>query len=114
MQKPTEAFFDYSMEELLRDHAVFVQTTDGARAGAQRTGVSLQSRVTELETEVGMLKDQLSKAKGINDAMWETVVQRLVSQGKEKQQEQETAGVNGAAMDVDAEDQERRRKRSRA
>ena len=73
---------------------------------------------SELEAEVGMLKEQLGKAKGINDAMWETVVQRVIGQGKGK--EKETQGkepeVNGTgdAMEVDEQHEgERRRKRGR-
>lgn len=46
--------------------------------------MSLQSRVTELESEVARLREQLGKAKGINDVMWETVVQRLIAEGKEE------------------------------
>lgn len=59
------------------------------------------------------MREQLGKAKGINDVMWETVVQRLVAEGKEKNQK---AQDNGTAMDEDgAEPGEggRRRKRNR-
>ena len=56
---------------MIKDHAFFVKP---AGSGPEATGVSLQSRVTELESEVARLKEQLGKAKGINDVMWETVV----------------------------------------
>lgn len=69
--------------------------------------MSLQSRVTELEAEVTRLREQLGKAKGVNDVMWETVVQRLVGQGKDKKEKVKAVD----AMDVD--DGERRRKRGR-
>ena len=72
--------------------------------------MSLQTRVTELEGEVAHLKEQLGKAKGINDVMWETVVQRLVAEGKEKKPE------SGAPADEDGAGQGeggRRRKRNR-
>jgi pre-rRNA-processing protein IPI3 len=46
--------------------------------------VSLQSRVTSLEAEVSQLREQLGKAKGVNDVMWETVVQKVIASGKEK------------------------------
>ena len=70
--------------------------------------MSLQSRVTELESEVARLREQLGKAKGINDVMWETVVQRLVAEGKEKKGQD-----NSTPMDEDGADGKRRRKRNR-
>ncbi|KAJ7035634.1 WD40 repeat-like protein, partial [Mycena alexandri] len=89
----------YSAEALLRDHEFFVQP---AASGGQ-DAISLQSKVNELETEVARLREQLGKAKGVNDVMWETVVQKVVGQGKDKDAEKHGAG---------AED-ERRRKRGR-
>lgn len=72
--------------------------------------MSLQTRVTELESEVARLREQLDKAKGINDIMWETVVQRLVAEGKEKKHE-------GEVLTVEDEPEQggggRRRKRNR-
>ena len=66
--------------------------------------MSLRSRVTELESEVVKLRDQLGKAKGVNDMMWETIVQQLVPQGsKEKEQ-------TGTEL---AEESTRRRKKVR-
>ncbi|CAK5273820.1 unnamed protein product [Mycena citricolor] len=62
----------YSPEALLRDHEFFVKATGGGDT------VSLQSKVTELESEVARLREQLGKAKGINDAIWETVVHKVV------------------------------------
>ena len=93
---------------MIKDHAFFVKP---AGSGPEATGVSLQSRVTELESEVARLKEQLGKAKGINDVMWETVVQRLVAEGKEKggQEGQD----DGVAMDEDGAEGKRRRKRNR-
>ncbi len=49
----------------------------------QDTG-SLRTRVADLEAEVQQLRVQLGKAKGINDTMWDTVVQRVVGQEKTK------------------------------
>ncbi|RPD76575.1 WD40 repeat-like protein [Lentinus tigrinus ALCF2SS1-7] len=108
VETTTSSVFSYSREEMIRDHAFFVKP---AGAGPEATGVSLQSRVTELESEVTRLKEQLGKAKGINDVMWDTVVQRLVAEGKEKggQKGQE----NGIAMDEDGAEGKRRRKRNR-
>jgi len=38
---------------------------------------------SELEDEVARLKAQLARAKGINDVMWETLMQSVAAQGKE-------------------------------
>ena len=73
--------------------------------------VSLDSRVNELENEVARLKEQLGKAKGINDVMWDTVVQRLAAEGKEKK-----SPKGGATVEAEGAEQEesvRRRKRGR-
>jgi len=87
---------EYLEDEMLKDYSFFVQhdTSDS-------TGVSLLSRVTELENEVGRLRDQLGKAKGINDVMWETMVQHLVENGKKE------------TVDEAEDDSGRRRKRGR-
>ena len=39
--------------------------------------------MVELEDEVTRLKSQLVRAKGINDVMWETLMQSVAAQGKE-------------------------------
>ncbi|RDX54287.1 WD40 repeat-like protein [Lentinus brumalis] len=108
VETTTSSFVSYSREEMIRDHAFFVKPTG---ASSEASGVSLQSRVTELESELAGLKEQLGKAKGINDVMWETVVQRLVAEGKDKggQKGQET----GTPMDEDGAEGKRRRKRNR-
>ncbi|KAI8985548.1 WD40 repeat-like protein [Trametes punicea] len=104
---PAGTFFSYSREELIKDHAFFVQPS---AAGPEAAGVSLQSRLSELESEVTRLREQLGKAKGINDVMWETIVQRIVSEGKGR-------GQGKGQEDTDAMVQEaddgRRRKRNR-
>jgi len=38
---------------------------------------STTARVQELEVEVAKLKEQLGKAKAINDTMWQSVVNKL-------------------------------------
>lgn len=38
----------------------------------------MTSRVVELETEVAQLREQLGKAKGVNDAIWQVVVQKVL------------------------------------
>lgn len=72
--------------------------------GAESDPTSLRAKVTELESEVEKLREQLGKAKGVNDAMWDTVVQRLINQVKE------TEGNSSK----DSEEPDRRRKRGRA
>ncbi|OCH85507.1 WD40 repeat-like protein [Obba rivulosa] len=107
-----QAFVEYSREELLRDHAFFVQPEGSDKVA---TGVSLQSRVSELEGEVAKLREQLGKAKGINDVMWDSVVQRLVAEAKEKEKEkgrEKKAGQDDVEME-DADGNARRRKRGR-
>lgn len=61
----------------------------------------LQSRVSELEAEVGLLRSQLGQAKGVNDLMWETVVQKVIH------------GQGNATGEIGEESNERRRKRGR-
>ncbi|KAJ8494375.1 hypothetical protein ONZ51_g2400 [Trametes cubensis] len=108
---PPGTFFSYSREELIKDHAFFVQPS---AAGPEAAGVSLQTRVSELEGEVSRLREQLSKAKGINDVMWETVVQRIVAEGKEKGQEKGRDNGVAGGQDADAQTESgRRRKRNR-
>ena len=114
-QASTSAFVGYSREELIKDHAYFVKPS---AAGPEATGVSLQTRVTELEGEVARLREQLGKAKGINDTMWETVVHKLMNEGKGKGRSSSGSGVQEGFVSLEDEEQGedggRRRKRSRA
>ena len=66
-------------------------------SGTQTSGVSLQSRVIELEAEVQQLKDQLGKAKSINDTMWDTVVRKVIIDGNAKVKE--NGGDSGMEVD---------------
>lgn len=95
----------YSTEELLRDHAFFVQPITSTKAG-EPNPVALNSKVMELESELENMRELLSKAKGVNDAMWETVVQKLVSSVNDQE--------ISAPQESDPADQERSRKRGRA
>ncbi|THU91527.1 WD40 repeat-like protein [Dendrothele bispora CBS 962.96] len=70
----------YSKDSFLRDHAYFSQPLSSTERGNDAS--TLQSRISDLEAEVVQLREQLGQAKGINNAMWETVVQRVVGQGK--------------------------------
>ncbi|TDL24019.1 WD40 repeat-like protein [Rickenella mellea] len=107
----------YTPSELLRDHASFMPadppsggppsslpltTPTGARSAAN-SAPALNARVSELEGEVARLREQLGKAKGVNDVMWETVVQRLVvdrAQPQAQPQEQEQGGAEPPAKKV--------------
>ena len=109
-QTKTPSFFSYSQAELIQDHAFFVKPSS---AGLEASGASLQSRVTELESEVVRLREQLGKAKGINDAMWESVVQRLVAEDKEKEQQKGQGADVSMGESATQEEDGRRRKRNR-
>lgn len=86
---------------LLRDHAFFTGSASSSSfLDNSNTVPVLKSRVSELETEVAMLRNQLGQAKGVNNLMWETVVQKVVH------------GQSKSAGDDSAGD-ERRRKRGR-
>ncbi|KZT65740.1 WD40 repeat-like protein [Daedalea quercina L-15889] len=100
----SKLFFTYEREELLRDHSFFVQADAGGRD--QLVGASAQARVAELEAEVAKLREQLGKAKGMNDAMWETVVKQIVHEKKDN-------AAAGGHSDEDIEEADRRKKRGR-
>ena len=63
--------------------------------------------MTALETEVTHLREQLAAAKGLNDSMWETVVQKVIplAPGKERNV--------SATEDEDEVEPERKKKRGR-
>lgn len=73
----------YPISTFLRDHEFFVGQPSSRSNGVHDTG-SLRTRVADLETEVQQLREYLGKAKGINETMWNTVVQRVVVQAKQK------------------------------
>ncbi|KAN0088557.1 WD40-repeat-containing domain protein [Tylopilus felleus] len=64
---------EYDYPEFQRDLFSFVQPTE-----AEPSGAPLSSRVAELEAEVEQLREQLGKAKGVNDAIWQGVVQKVL------------------------------------
>lgn len=66
---------EYSEQVLLEDYAFFAHG-QGADMGGEPP--STNARVGKLEVEVAKLKEQLGKAKAINDTMWQGIVQRLV------------------------------------
>jgi pre-rRNA-processing protein IPI3 len=62
----------------MRDHMFFIRPTVSGE-----DPVTLHAKVKDLEEEVVTLREQLGKAKGINDLMWDTVVQRVVREEKQ-------------------------------
>lgn len=64
-----------------------------------------KDKISELEAQVAQLKEQLGKAKGINDAMWDSVVQHVMTGENGKQDKIESTEDGGGDS--------RRRKRSR-
>lgn len=84
---------EYSEQELLEDYAYFVH---GRNADSEGAPASTNTRVEELEVEVAKLKEQLGKAKAINDTMWQSVVHTLME--------------NGEQSSVDGEQQQRRKR----
>ncbi|KAJ3475698.1 hypothetical protein NLI96_g11667 [Meripilus lineatus] len=104
--KPPTSFFSYSMDELVRDQVTFVQPSSSQ---SEPSGASLQTRVGELEAEVTKLREQLVKAKTINDTMWETVVHKVIVGGQNKDRSKEDD-----MMQTDSEEDEgRSHKKSR-
>ena len=97
--RPQAADIAYSEDEMLCDHAFFLQPAQ--TSGGQQDAVTLQARVTDLEGEVAALREQLGKAKGVNDMMWDNIVQKVVRNRQ-----------TGAPDDGEA-DEERKRKRGR-
>ncbi|KAH7911431.1 WD40 repeat-like protein [Hygrophoropsis aurantiaca] len=73
--------FTYPPCDLVRDSAYFVEPSIQGDVD-QLPNTAL---VAELQLEIQELREQLGKAKGVNDLMWETVVQRVILQGEEKQ-----------------------------
>ncbi|KZV72236.1 WD40 repeat-like protein [Peniophora sp. CONT] len=94
-----ESITSYDADELLSDHAFFVQPAPLAPTENTPVPAATSARVSELEDEVTKLRAQLAKAKSVNDAMWENVVTRAV---------RERPGVVPAV-----EESERARKRGR-
>ena len=82
---------------------------------------SLQNKVADLEAEIRQLREQLGKAKHINDTMWETIVQKMVSESKGKATSKTGAAANGDFVSLDqseetageANEGKRKKKRSR-
>ncbi|GJJ06115.1 hypothetical protein Clacol_000304 [Clathrus columnatus] len=98
-RQPSKPYsFTPSLDELLQEHRYYIQSGSG-----ESNGLSLQSRLSELEVEVTKLRDELATAKGLNDDMWENIVQKVLA-GDIK------TNTNG---EIESESGERSKKRSR-
>jgi len=62
----------------LDDHSVFCSASSAAKTRSEDP----EARADRLEVEVAKLKDMLDKAKSINDAMWENLVQQTAAQAR--------------------------------
>jgi pre-rRNA-processing protein IPI3 len=78
-----ESVTAYSREELLRDWEFFIQPRPTATENDAVPAAQPDGRMEQLEDDVERLKTQLARAKGINDVMWETLMQSVAAQGKE-------------------------------
>ena len=89
----------YSTDELLRDQALFFQssTPQALSGNSQLSNQAQQTRLSELESEVQHLRTQLTKARNVNDAMWELVAQRVLSEKNSAPDHAGTAVVNGSS-----------------
>jgi len=87
-------------ESILHDHASFFPASPSSTSNG-----TVAPSIESLQTELVSLRDQLGKAKAVNDIMWERVVQKVLVGGKEK---------DGKEDGGDEEtDDERARKRGR-
>ncbi|KAG6335062.1 hypothetical protein ID866_4022 [Astraeus odoratus] len=100
--------YNYPETELQSDYAFFFQPTE-----SQISDLSLSARVAELEEEVHHLQEQLSQAKMVNDVMWENVVQKFLSQEKQKQLNGGTRCADSIPLGVEEGESTRSRKRVR-
>ncbi|KZT59866.1 WD40 repeat-like protein [Calocera cornea HHB12733] len=91
-------------EQALQYHPSFLSTLPALASGDPTSLPSLQTRVSDLEAELSRLRSQLGRAKGVNDAMWETVVKTVLTG--------EGGKVNGDGA-VNGEEEGGRRKRQR-
>ena len=102
---------EYSHDEFLRDHAAFMQSISSK---SDASGSALQAKVSELESEVTKLREQLGKAKGINDMMWEKFVQKTVTENREAttSSNKPDQRVSEADVEMMAENESRKRQRT--
>ncbi|KAI0028547.1 WD40 repeat-like protein [Vararia minispora EC-137] len=81
-KETAESLINYPSDELQRDFALLLHTSPSNVREEPATATN--ARVAELEAEISHLRGQLGRAKGVNDAMWEAMVRKVVAQEKEK------------------------------
>ncbi|CAE6428930.1 unnamed protein product [Rhizoctonia solani] len=91
-------------DELFAGHAYFLNPSSQSR----RAGSNSSARVAELEEEVAQLRAALGQAKGINDSMWETMVNTLLP--KNNSAPNGSAGADYMAVDQSPAGRKRARK----
>ena len=89
---------------MLQDYAFFTQPSSTNNIPSS---ITLDSRVADLENEITKLRGLLGQAKGVNDLMWETVVQKMVTQGADEHT------PNSAEMDGEGNGRSRKRSRTK-
>lgn len=78
---------EYRQAEFLRDYASFTQPTTSRNGASVISGVesvAAKNQIADLEAEITQLREQLGKAKSLNDAMWDSVVQHVVNSKNDK------------------------------
>ncbi|KAK2463636.1 hypothetical protein APHAL10511_004387 [Amanita phalloides] len=88
VEQPLTKYTSYPNDELLSDHSYFLRSMDTSGAPGDDTMV-LKARIADLENEIQQVKVQLGRAKGINDAMWDNVVQRIILTDKTSRSSEE-------------------------
>jgi pre-rRNA-processing protein IPI3 len=85
------------MDEMLRDQAYFLRLRDPSLQATAASSAVVESgpRVEALEAEVAKLREQLARAKEVNDSMWETVVKKVVKGSEPGAEENERAKKKG-------------------
>ncbi|CAE6382232.1 unnamed protein product [Rhizoctonia solani] len=99
-----EPYTNSDSDSLFAGQAYFLNPQSQTRRGASGSNV----RVTELEEEVAQLRAALGQAKGINDSMWETMVNTLLP--KSNPTPNESTGADYMAVDSSPAGRKRARK----
>ena len=73
----------YNYSTFSSDHAYFTNwlSPSNTASKAPNNAIELQARIGSLEAEVSHMKNQLDKAQGINDSMWESIVKGVLAGG---------------------------------
>lgn len=78
-KQPNTSYIKY---DPLEDHAAFCTPAALPLSGAKADLEDSEARASRLEAEVGTLREMLDKAKSINDAMWEKMLQQTAAQAR--------------------------------